>query len=211
VVSRPPIVQVYSRRRETDDTCHAPVRSHDPSENLDLPIALRKGTHTCKSTYSIANFVSYDRLSSTSRYLIASLDSIFVPKTLKEALNHTGWSNAMLDEIHALEENHTWDLMDLPKGKKPVGCKWVFTVKVNPDGSIARLKASLVAKGYAQTYGVDYSDTFSPVAKLTSVRLFISLAASENWPLNQLDVKNAFLHGDLREEVYTEQPHGFVA
>ena len=116
----------------------------------------------------------------------------------------------MLDEIHVLEENHTWDLVDLPIGKKPVGCKWVFTVKVMPDGSMARLKARLVAKGYAQTYGVDYSDAFSPVAKLNSVRLFISLAASENWPLHQLDIKNAFIHGDLQEEVYMEQPPSFI-
>lgn len=130
---------------------------------------------------------------------------------MKEALTNPGWHDAMLEEIHALDENHTWDLVDLPKGKKVVGCKWVFTVKVNPDGSVARLKARLVAKGYAQTYGVDYADTFSPIAKLTSVRLFISLAASQHWPLHQLDIKNAFLHGDLHEEVYMEQLPGFAA
>ncbi|RVW24990.1 Retrovirus-related Pol polyprotein from transposon TNT 1-94 [Vitis vinifera] len=210
--AKPPIVQVYSRRPVTTDTCPAPApSSSDPSSDLDLPISLRKGKRHCKSIYSIANFVSYDHLSSSSSVLVASIDSISVPKTVTEALNHPGWKNAMLEEICALEDNHTWKLVDLPQGKKVVGCKWVFAVKVNPDGSVARLKARLVARGYAQTYGVDYSDTFSPVAKLNSVRLFISIAASQQWMIHQLDIKNAFLHGDLEEEVYLEQPPGFVA
>ncbi|KAL0543591.1 hypothetical protein IC582_018691 [Cucumis melo] len=92
-----------------------------------------------------------------------------------------------------------------------IGCKWVFSVKVNPDGTMARLKARLVANGYAQTYGIDYSDTFSPIAKLTSIHLFLSIAATYNWPLHQLDIKNAFLHGNLQEEVYMEQLPRFVA
>ena len=87
----------------------------------------------------------------------------------------------------------------------------MFIVKVNLDGSIVRLKARFVTKGYAHTYGVDYSDTFSPIAKMTYVRLFISLATTYNWDLHQLDMKNVFLHGDLQEEVYMEQPPGFVA
>ncbi|RVW27977.1 Retrovirus-related Pol polyprotein from transposon TNT 1-94 [Vitis vinifera] len=209
---KPPIVQVYSQRPVTTDTCPAPApSSSDPSSDLDLPISLRKGKRHCKSIYSIANFVSYDHLSSSSSVLVASIDSISVPKTVTEALNHPGWKNAMLEEICALEDNHTWKLVDLPQGKKVVGCKWVFAVKVNPDGFVARLKARLVARGYAQTYGVGYSDTFSPVAKLNSVRLFISIAASQQWMIHQLDIKNAFLHGDLEEEVYLEQPPGFVA
>ncbi|XP_071902745.1 uncharacterized protein [Coffea arabica] len=138
-------------------------------------------------------------------------DSISLPQRLSEALEYPGWRAAMEEEMMTLDNNGTWDLVHLPTGKKPIGCKWVFAVKVNPDGSVSRLNARLVAKGYTQTYGVDYSDTFSPVAKLTSIRLFISLAATNNWPLYQLDVKNAFLHGDLQEEVYMEQPPGFVA
>ena len=90
----------------------------------------------------------------------------------------------MLDELNALNHNVTWDLVELPVDKRAIGCKWVFTVKVNPDGSVARLKAQLVAKGYAQTYGVDYSETFSPVAKLSSIRLFISLVTTYGWPLH---------------------------
>ena len=117
----------------------------------------------------------------------------------------------MIEEMSALIDNGTWDLVRLLAKKKAIGCRWVFTVKVNPDGLIARQKARLVAKGYAQTYGVDYSDTFSPVAKLTSIRLFISLAASHGWDPYQLDIKNAFLHGNLLEKVYMEQPPRFVA
>ena len=117
----------------------------------------------------------------------------------------------MIEEMDALTDNGTWDLVHLPAGKKAIGCRWVFTVKVNPDGSIARLTTRLVAKGYAQTYGVDYFDTFSPIAKLISIRQFISLVATLGWDLYQLDIKNAFLHWDLEEEVYMEQPLWFVA
>ena len=128
-----------------------------------------------------------------------------------EALFHPGWRSAMVDEMQALDDNDMWDLVPLPTSKKAIGCRWVFAVKFNLDGSVARLKARLVTKGYAQTYGVDYSDTFSHVAKLTSVRLFISLIASYDWDLHELDIRNAFLHGDLQNEVYMEQPPGFVA
>ena len=116
----------------------------------------------------------------------------------------------MVAEVQALDDNGTWDLVPLPTGKKAIGCRWVFLVKFNPDGSIARLKARLVAKGYSQTYGVDYSDTFSLEAKLTYVRLFISLVPSYDWDLHQLDIRNAFLHRDLQEEVYMEQPPGLL-
>ncbi|RVW53636.1 Retrovirus-related Pol polyprotein from transposon RE2 [Vitis vinifera] len=122
-----------------------------------------------------------------------------------------GWRQAMVDEMVALHSNGTWDLVVLPSGKSTVGCRWVYAVKVGPDGQVDCLKARLVAKGYTQVYGFDYGDTFSPVAKIASVRLLLSMAAMCSWPLYQLDIKNAFLHGDLAEEVYMEQPPGFVA
>lgn len=123
-------------------------------------------------------------MSPSSLCFIGSLDSVSVPKNLSKALAHSGWPTAMEEEMMTLDNNGTWDLVCLPIGKKAIGCKWVFVVKMNSDGSVARLKARLVAKGYAQVYGVDYSDTFSPVAKLISIRLFISFAATNNWPLH---------------------------
>ncbi|RVW66820.1 Retrovirus-related Pol polyprotein from transposon RE1 [Vitis vinifera] len=130
-------------------------------------------------------------------------------KSTHEALSHPGWRQAMVDEMAALHSNGTWDLVVLPSGKSTVGCRWVYAVKVGPDGQVDRLKARLVAKGYTQVYGSDYGDTFSPVAKIASVRLLLSMAAMCSWPLYQLDIKNAFLHGDLAEEVYMEQTSWF--
>ena len=141
---------------------------------------------------------------------MASLQSVTIPKDWREAKQNPRWKEAMLEELAALEKNNTWDLVPFPIGKKVVGCKWVYTVKQNPNGKIERYKARLVAKGYSQTYGIDYDETFAPVAKMSTVRTLISCAANFDWPLYQLDVKNAFLHGDLHEEVYIEIPPGFA-
>ena len=149
-------------------------------------------------------------MSSHSYSFIASLDFISLPNKVYEAPAHPGWCSAMIEKMDPLTDNGTWNLVFLPVGKKVIGFHWVFTKKVNPDGSIARLKVCLVAKGYSKTYGVDYFDTFSFVAKMKFVWLFISMAATYNWDLHQLDIKNVFLHDDLQEVVYMEQPLGFV-
>ncbi|XP_019189152.1 PREDICTED: uncharacterized protein LOC109183502 [Ipomoea nil] len=132
------------------------------------------------------------------------------PKTYQEAVQHECWRKAMQDEITALERNNTWKLVSLPPSNKPIGCKWVYKVKHKADGTIDRYKARLAAKGYNQTLGVDYLDTFSPVAKMTTIRTLLVVAAAKNWHIHQMDVNNVFLHGDLEEEVYM-QPHlGFL-
>ena len=103
----------------------------------------------------------------------------------------------MVEEMKALAKNGTWELVDLSFGKKSIGCKWVFTVKHKADDSIERLKAWLVAKGFTQTYDIDYKETFTPVTKMNSIRVLLSYAANLGWDLQQFDVKNVFLHGEL--------------
>ena len=112
-------------------------------------------------------------------------------------------------EIEALEVNDTWTLTPLPPGKSTIGCKWVYKVKYLLDGTIERYKARLVAKGFIQKLGLDYSETFSPVAKSVSVWIVLSLAAVKGWSFHQMDVNNAFFHGELLEDVYMCLPPGF--
>ncbi|WVZ83847.1 hypothetical protein U9M48_030944 [Paspalum notatum var. saurae] len=131
------------------------------------------------------------------------------PNSLEDALNDPKWKNAMQQEYDALIRNKTWHLVPQPKGTNLIDCKWVFKIKKKADGSIDRYKARLVAKGFKQRYGIDYEDTFSPVVKIATVRLVLSVAISRGWCLRQLDVQNAFLHGVLEEEVYMKQPPGF--
>ncbi|KAJ0533857.1 putative RNA-directed DNA polymerase [Helianthus annuus] len=111
------------------------------------------------------------------------------------------WREAMEQEIKALQENGTWTLKKLPSGKKAIDSKWVYKVKHKPDGQVDRYKARPVAKGYTQMEGVDYHDTFAPVAKLVTMRTLLALAVKQDWIIHQLDVNNAFLHDDLDEEV----------
>ena len=121
-------------------------------------------------------------------------------------MEHECWQNAMESELQARDENHTWDIVSCPPNVKPIGSKWVYTLKLKSDGSLDRYKAQLVGLGNKQEYGLDYEETFAPVAKMTIVRTILAIASSKSWPLHQMDVRNAFLHEDLQEEIYMKLP-----
>ncbi|RDX71963.1 hypothetical protein CR513_48619, partial [Mucuna pruriens] len=157
----------------------------------DMPIALRKGKRSCVK-YPISQFVCTDHLSVQHQSFIAAIDAIKTPTSVQKALKDENWVQAMKEEMEA------------PKDKRAIGCRWIYIVKCKSDGTLERYKARLVAKGYTQTYGIDYEETFAPVAKMNTIRVIISLVAHFGWNLQQFDVKNAFLHGDLEEEVYME-------
>lgn len=120
------------------------------------------------------------------------------------------WKAAMDDEIRALYTNDTWELTERPSNTNVIRSKWIYKTKLKEDGTIERFKARLVAQGYTQVEGIDFNETFSPVIKHTTIRLILALAVSKNWTLRQLDVQNALLHGDLKEEVYMSQPPGYI-
>jgi hypothetical protein len=132
------------------------------------------------------------------------------PETFPEASGHPDWVTTMNEEYHSLMTKDTWDLVPLPKGRKLVRCKWVCRTKYASDGSGERHKARLVAKGFSQVEGIDYNETFAPVAKMNSICIVLSLVASHKWEVHQMDVKFTFLHRDLQKEIYVEQPPGYV-
>ena len=137
--------------------------------------------------------------------LMVSSDPLYYEEAVKDA----SWRLAMDNEIKSIEKNKTWMLVSLPVGAKKTGVKWIYKTKYNEHGEFEKHKARLVAKGYIQKHGIDYTEVYAPVARMETVRMVVALAAQRNWKIFQLDVKSAFLHGELNEDVYVEQPRGY--
>ena len=126
------------------------------------------------------------------------------PRSVQEAMSEECWRQAMRAEMQAIEANRTWDVSVLPPKHKAIGLKWVFKVKKDPEGNVVKYKARLVAKGYAQRFGVDFDEVFALVARIETVRVLLALAAQGGWEVHHMDVKSAFLNGDLSETVYVQ-------
>ncbi|GKA20495.1 putative RNA-directed DNA polymerase [Tanacetum coccineum] len=195
-----------------------PTRSKSRPARLDgfevnLPPSLdhtQSSLHQGSSTvHPLAHFISYDNFTNTHKAFLTAITTNNEPKHFKQAVKDVRWIEAMKQEIQALEENKTWTLEELPKGKRAIDSKWVYKIKYKPNGDVERYKAHLVAKGCTQMEGVDFHETFTPVAKLVTVRTLLTVAVKRNWHIHQLDVNNAFLHGDLNEDVYMKLPEGF--
>ncbi|KAJ0480794.1 putative RNA-directed DNA polymerase [Helianthus annuus] len=195
---------------EGDTDCSSsPVMPRRSSRVSNFPKKLNDFVIDSKVKYGIERVVNFSKLTCDNKCFASSLSKAIEPKYFKDAVKDPNWVSAMNDEIQALHRNHTWDVVDRPKNRNVVGCKWIFKIKYKSSGEIERYKARLVAKGFSQKEGIDYEETFSPVIKLVTVRCIVALAVQNNWNLYQLDVNNAFLYGDLNEDVYMSLPEGY--
>ncbi|KAL2232872.1 UNVERIFIED_CONTAM: Retrovirus-related Pol polyprotein from transposon RE1 [Sesamum indicum] len=200
---------------DESETSNKPLANDVIEPEADTHIPRRSNRPTSKPSW-MNDYECYNSENSNNLHMshvhscfVENLSSIQEPKDFKQAQEQANWRKAMQEEINALERNRTWKITDLPSDKRAIGCKWLYKVKLNPNGTIERYKARLVAKGYSQVEGEDYNDCFAPVAKAVTVRLFLAVAVGKKWPIHHLDVNNAFLHGTLDEDIYMEPPQGY--
>ena len=180
-----------------------------PTRLADYVANLIHDPQPSTTPYPLDNYPSSEQFSENYQAFLGIILSAVEPRSYAEAIWDEMWHFAATHEIDSLEDQGTWTVEALPPGKKALGYKWVFKIKFRADGTIERYKARLVVLGNNQTEGIDYNETFVPVAKMVTVRTFLQQAASLNWEIHQMDVHNASLHGDLEEEVYMQFPSGF--
>ncbi|WZZ08512.1 hypothetical protein YC2023_094433 [Brassica napus] len=160
--------------------------------------------------YPMASYLSYEKLSEGYRSYICAITLHPEPSSFTQAKKFDAWLQAMNEELLALDSTHTWDIVSFPSDKHDIGCKWVYKVKLNADGTLERYKARLVAKGYTHQEIIDFVDMLSPVAKMNTVKTLLAVASAKKWTLTQLDISNVFLNGDMSEEIYMTLPPGYT-
>ena len=171
-------------------------------EDEEEEIVLRRSTRRRQNPSYLDDYVVYS----------INEQDVYEPKTYAEATRCKSadkWKQAMNEEIQSIQLNDTWKLVDLPKNKQAIGCKWVYKLKLDDKGNVSRYKARLVAKGFSQKYGQDYDEVFAPVARSTTFRILMSIAGVRQYHVKHFDVKTAFLNGNIEEEIYMKQPPGF--
>nr|GEW41968.1 ribonuclease H-like domain, reverse transcriptase, RNA-dependent DNA polymerase [Tanacetum cinerariifolium] len=184
-----------------DDNYASPTRESD-NESIQIMDSPSHFDHT-----PVRGFRTLNNLYENTEELLLAKDE---SRNYKEASSDEKWIEAMNVGLDSINRNNTWELTTLPKGHKAIGLKWVFKTKKDANGNIIKHKARLIAKGYIQQHGIDFEEVFEPVARMETVRLLLAIAANNKWEVHHLDVKSAFLHGDLKEEVYVTQPEGFI-
>ena len=232
----PPITSP-EQQQSTPISYEPDIPNNSPSnlpQDIDSPKILTTGHTPSLDPLSPSNLDSHRSISQTKTHCLSdifrSIDSDQTPKTTKfslpaclhvssslppdpvqfsTAVKQSKWVAAMKDEFDALIHNKTWKLVPRPQNRPVIGCKWIYKTKPATNDAPHRYKARLVAKGFLQEGGIDYHETFSPVIKVTTIRLLLALAISQNWHIRHLDISNAFLHGDLNEIIYMDQPPGF--
>ncbi|WZY99772.1 hypothetical protein YC2023_072101 [Brassica napus] len=208
---------------EHQSEAQEPHTQDEPVQEQEQPV-LRRSTRLRKDPSSWVNTRVYynaqalehpsQAVCSFAQYpeqhcaFMVNLDENYIPRSYEEAIMDKEWKESVGAEAGAMIKNDTWYESELPKGKKAVTSRWIFTIKYKADGTVERKKSRLVARGFTQTYGEDYIETFAPVAKLHTIRIVLSLAVNLGWGLWQMDVKNAFLQGELEDEVYMHPPPG---
>nr|XP_016488503.1 PREDICTED: uncharacterized mitochondrial protein AtMg00820-like [Nicotiana tabacum] len=191
--------------RKSSSTVKEPVWIQDYVCNGSLTSSTSRPS--CK--YPMQEYLSHDGVSTKYTSYLSKITSLKEPMSYEEATTDPKWVEAMDQELTALKENGTWSLVDLPTRKVSISCKWIFKIKYKANGEVERFKVRFVEKGHNQIEGFDYQETFSLVVKMVTVRVVLALAATHNLNLHQMDVYNAFLQGDLSEEVYMCLPQGF--
>jgi hypothetical protein len=211
-----PTTHVSSTFGSSSERMHTPSHDMSPANQQSTPYSPNLSSQASSSTHTPINLRPLADIYATTQPLeqedflqLQFALNVADPLCYEDAVQEKTWQIAITEEIAAIERNDTWEMVSLPPGKNLVGLKWLFKTKYGANGQVIKHKARLVAKGYSQKKGVDFEETFAPVARFETIRIVLAVAAQKGWLIHQLDVKSAFLNRELEEDIFVEQPEGY--